>query len=73
LSNRILPAPVQAARLLDHVRPALENYGDVELVADFFQRLQARGTGAERQRASAARHGVLTAVVDDLISETART
>ncbi len=73
LSNRILPAPVQAARLLDHVRPALEDCGDVELVADFFRRLKARGTGAERQRASAARHGVLTAVVDDLIAETART
>jgi carboxylate-amine ligase len=72
LSGQILPMPVQADRLIDHVRPALEHHGDLDVVLDYRRRLDSRGTGAERQRASAARHGALTAVVDDLISETAR-
>jgi carboxylate-amine ligase len=72
LSGRVIPAPAQAARLFDHVRAALEQHGDAELVMDFLQRLSAGGTGAERQRACAARHGSLTAVVDDLVALTAR-
>jgi glutamate---cysteine ligase / carboxylate-amine ligase len=72
LSGRILPAPVQTTRLVDHVRPALEEHGDVDVITAFLRRLAARGTGAECQRASAARHGVLTGVVDDLITDTAR-
>jgi carboxylate-amine ligase len=72
LSGRVMPAPAQADRLFDHVRAALEEHGDVELVADFVRRLSADGTGAERQRACAARYGSLTAVVDDLVALTAR-
>lgn len=73
LSGQILPTPVQAARLFDHVRAALDEHGDTSIVAAFLQRLAARGGGAEQQRASAARRGSLTAVVDDLVALTAPT
>ncbi|MEU9012664.1 glutamate--cysteine ligase [Streptomyces sp. NPDC048479] len=67
LTGRILPASVQAARLVDHVRPALEERGDMDQVRAFLRRLAVRGSGAQRQRASAeSRHG-LVGVVDDLI------
>lgn len=70
LTGRVLPAPVQAERLLNHVRPALEEHGDTDLVTAFLRRLATRGSGAECQRASAARHGGLLGVVDDLVSVT---
>jgi glutamate---cysteine ligase / carboxylate-amine ligase len=74
LTGRIVPVPVQTTRLIDYIRPALDEHGDVDVVTAFLRRLAARGTGAERQRASAVRHGgVLTGVVDDLIADTART
>ncbi len=72
LSGRILPTSVQVDRLIDHVLPALEEHGDLGVVLAYRRRLDVYGTGAERQRASAARGGTLAAVVDDLISETAR-
>jgi carboxylate-amine ligase len=71
LSGRILPTREQALRLVDHVRPALEQHGDIGQVTAFLQRRDARGGGAERQRASAARHGTLEGVVDDLVALTA--
>lgn len=72
LSGQLLPAPVQAARLVDHVGSALDHHGDGDIVRDFLRRLEARGTGAELQRASATRHGALSGVVDDLIALTAQ-
>jgi carboxylate-amine ligase len=72
LTAHVLPARVQADSLFAHIRPALEKHGDVDLVSAFLGRLAARGTGAERQRASAARHGTLTGVVDDLVVLTER-
>ncbi len=72
LTGQILPVPVQAERLVDYIRPALEDHGDLDVVTAFRHRLDVRGTGAECQRASAARHGTLTGVVDDLIADTAR-
>ena len=71
VSGHILPAAVQAARLVEFVRPALQDYGDTEVVTAFLERLAARGGGAERQRASASRHGTLTGVVDELVARTA--
>ena len=53
------------------VGPALEDYRDTDVVAAFMRRLDARGGGADRQRASAALHGALTGVVDDLVALTA--
>lgn len=72
LTGRLSPARVRAARLVDHIGPALASSGDMASVSAFMGRLAARGGGAEMQRASAARHGDLTGVVDDLIDLTGR-
>lgn len=71
LTGRILPTPVQAARLVDHVRPALEEHGDLDHVSAFLRRLAIRGSGAQRQRASAESPRGLVGVVDDLVRLTA--
>jgi carboxylate-amine ligase len=73
LTGQILPASVQLAGLIGHVGPALRRHGDAEKVREFVNRLTTRGTGAELQRASLARHGALAGVVDDLVRRTART
>ena len=70
LSGQILSVPAQAQRMVEHIKPALDEFGDTGLVRAYLGRLAARGGGAERQRASAARHGDLTAVVDGLIALT---
>lgn len=44
-------------RLLERIRPALLEFGDVELVDERLARLRAGGTGAERQRAAYATGG----------------
>lgn len=73
LTGRLIPASVQLAGLVDHVGAALHRHGDTEVVHALVSRLSARGTGAELQRASMARHGTFAGVVDDLVSLTART
>jgi carboxylate-amine ligase len=72
LTGRVMPTDVQAARLVEHVAPALHDCGDMATVAAFIGRLTSKGSGAELQRSSAARRGVVTDVVDDLIESTAR-
>ena len=71
MSGQIRPAPIQADHLFEHVKAALNDYGDTEVVRSFLERLIARGGGAERQRATATRHAALTAVVDELVTQTA--
>ena len=71
VSAQVLPTPIQARHLFEHVKPALHDYGDTEIVSAFLQRLTARGGGTERQRATASQHGALTAVVDELATQTA--
>ncbi|UQW99429.1 YbdK family carboxylate-amine ligase [Streptomyces sp. RerS4] len=66
LTGQVLPAAVRGARLLDHIRPALEEHGDIETVTALLRRLAGRGTGAHRQRVASRLPGGLTAVVDDL-------
>ncbi len=44
--------------LVDHVRPALRDAGDEELVLTGLADVRRRGTGADWQRATAARSGV---------------
>lgn len=66
----LVPAPLMVAHLLDHVRPALEEAGDLPFVEDGLDRLVRRGSGAERQRRVHARCHDLTDVVDDLIEAT---
>jgi len=54
------------ARLLDHVRPALSDQGDAEIITGLLRRLDDRGTGADRQRAlftsAASRPAFITAL-----------
>jgi glutamate---cysteine ligase / carboxylate-amine ligase len=73
VTGRLVAAKVAAAQLVDYIGPALADCADTARVADFMDRLAARGTGAEQQRVSAARTGDLTGVVDDLLEMTART
>jgi carboxylate-amine ligase len=73
LDGQLVPASAQAARLLDYVEPALGRTGDTEAVHDLLGRLNGRGTGADRQRATLARSGAFADVVDDLVMLTART
>jgi carboxylate-amine ligase len=73
VTGQTLPATVQLGRLVEHVGAALQRHGDTEVVREFVRRLSARGTGADLQRASLARHGTFAGVVDDLVSLTART
>ncbi|NRQ37021.1 glutamate--cysteine ligase [Nonomuraea sp. NN258] len=66
----LVPAPMMASRLLEHVRPALAEAGDLPFVEEGLDRLLARGSGATRQRRVHARGNGLTEVVDDLIEAT---
>ena len=50
LTGRILPTRIQARRLVDHVKPALQDHGDYAVVTAFLERMAVRGGGAERQR-----------------------
>lgn len=71
LTGQAHPVAEMTARLIEEVTPAMDECGDTQLVEAFVRRLSRRGAGAERQRASAARHGELAGVVDDLIALTA--
>jgi carboxylate-amine ligase len=73
LTGHVSPTPTQAARLIEYVGPAISDSGDAGVVAAYLERLTTRGSGAERQRATAARRGSLVDVVDDLIARTAQT
>jgi carboxylate-amine ligase len=70
LARSLAPTRDVVAGLLDHVRPALADAGDEELVADLFEQLVARGNGAVRQRAVHEATGSLTRVVADLADRT---
>jgi carboxylate-amine ligase len=63
------PREVFAATVA-HVRPALEEAGDLDLVETSFERLMARGNGATRQRRAFETGGSLRAVVEDLARRT---
>lgn len=54
----------QAAALLAHARPALEDAGDLELARAGLDRLLTDGTGATQQRRAHRRRGRLSDVVD---------
>ncbi|MBV8965530.1 MAG: glutamate--cysteine ligase [Mycobacteriaceae bacterium] len=71
LTGDILPVPVHAERLVNHIRVALKDHGDFDVATTYLQRLHVDGTGADRQRACAARHGSLTAAVDEVIAQAA--
>jgi carboxylate-amine ligase len=66
----LVPAPVMAGRLLDHVRHALAGTGDLAFVEEGLDRLVRTGSGAVRQRSVLARGNDMAEVVDDLIEAT---
>lgn len=66
------PAAEVVGMLVDHVRPALRDAGDEELVEEGVEQLFARGTGATRQRAVLTDTGRLDEVVGMLIRDTVR-
>ena len=56
--------------LIEHIRPALEEAGDLEQVRELAERAVASGGAAERQRVVLRRRGDVRDVVDALIAET---
>ncbi|SPL87964.1 unnamed protein product [[Actinomadura] parvosata subsp. kistnae] len=64
------PAPVVVRRMLEGLRPQLEEAGDWELVSELAEEVLATGSSAQRQRRAFARRGRLADVVDLLLSET---
>ncbi|WP_380176011.1 glutamate--cysteine ligase [Kineococcus sp. DHX-1] len=57
-SGRPEPADAVLSTLVDHVRPALRDAGDEDLVLTGLADVRRRGTGADWQRATAARSGL---------------
>ncbi len=76
-TGEAVPAWSLVETLVDHVAPALEEYGDAAYVHAALDRLRDTGTGAARQRAALARAGgspspdALRAVTRDLVARTA--
>jgi carboxylate-amine ligase len=69
-TGQLVPVTEMARRLLEDVRPALDEFGDLPRVTAVLRRLAVRG-GAGRQRAAFARRGSLRDVVDHLVEHTA--
>ncbi|MFE9426348.1 YbdK family carboxylate-amine ligase [Kitasatospora sp. NPDC006697] len=63
VDGRRLPVDQQLHRLLARALPGLAAHGDLASARYLTQRLRARGTGADRQRAVRERRGSLHAVV----------
>jgi carboxylate-amine ligase len=66
-----VPAAVLVQRLLDHLRPVLDDLGEWDEVNELADQVLRRGSSADRQRAAYERGGGLPAVVDHLAAETA--
>ncbi|WP_051804640.1 glutamate--cysteine ligase [Streptomyces griseus] len=69
-SWRPAPAGEVLRALLDHVRPALEDAGDRERAEAGVERLLARGTGADLQRAAHAGDPSLASVIVEAVRRT---
>jgi carboxylate-amine ligase len=67
-----LPAERMVERLVEHVRPALAEHGEEDLVGELLAAARGRGTSAGRQRAAYAHREDLRDVVTQLVAETAR-
>jgi carboxylate-amine ligase len=67
VSGKLVDIWAQIPDLLDHVRPALRDDGDLDLVESELDTLRRAGCGAQRQRAAWARRERLTDVVDSLV------
>lgn len=64
LSAEPMPMVEVQRRLREHVRPALEELGDLELVEETTQRLLTDGNGAVRQRRAFRESGDVTALTE---------
>ncbi|MGA4843627.1 carboxylate-amine ligase [Streptomyces sp. G45] len=62
--TRSVPVWQLAEHLVGRVEEHLRAAGDLDTVRQWFARLRAQGTGADRQRAAFQRHGGLQGVVD---------
>jgi carboxylate-amine ligase len=71
-ARELRPAREVLAALVDHVREALEEAGDLDRVAAGIDRVMSAG-GASRQRAAYERSGSVEGVVDDLLARTEAT
>lgn len=58
--------------LVDHVRPALESYGDLPMVTALLERLATRGSGAADQQRVFAERGDLAEVMAFLAADVCR-
>ncbi|CAO5256199.1 carboxylate--amine ligase/circularly permuted type 2 ATP-grasp protein [Frankia sp. AgKG'84/4] len=65
-----VPARAMLRRLLEEVRPQLEQLDDWELVDNLAEQAAGRGSSAQRQRRAFARRGLLTDVADLILAET---
>lgn len=70
VTRALVPAEKALAGLVDHLRSVLDEHSTTTLVEEGIRRLLVDGTGAELQRAVAARSSDLSAVVDDVIRRT---
>jgi len=70
-AGEALPAGELVGRLLDRLRPALEELGDWDEVAGLVARVLADGTGADRQRRVLVETGDLRRVLDFIVERTA--
>jgi carboxylate-amine ligase len=69
-SRTLAPARDVVGSLLGHVRPALEEAGDLPWVEHLVERVLAQGNGATRQRRRYEESGSLEAVVLDAVERT---
>ncbi|MER7890614.1 glutamate--cysteine ligase [Micromonospora sp. NPDC094482] len=69
-TGEVRPAWELLDRLVEQVRPAIEQHGDWAEVTDLLGALRRHGSGAARQRAVFARSGRLTDVVQDVARQT---
>lgn len=71
-SPRPVPASLAVTRLIERLRPELEDSGDWSTVSALAEQMLARGTSAEEQRVAFGRRNRLADVVDLLIRQTAQ-
>jgi len=70
VEGRLVPPREVFRAALSYVRPALEEAGDLDTVAEGFERLVSRGNGATRQHRVREAGGDLRRVVEDLARRT---
>lgn len=69
-TGRLVPAWQLLTDLVEHLRPVLEESGDLELTTQLLQTLRARGSAASRQRSVYGRHCDIRDVVEHAVAET---